>query len=184
MGVKVGKRTIGPELHPAAMAALHDVAVAAGGVSDPDRLANLVVVRARQIAGGEGAVLRWYEPATNSFLLLATVGTGEDMEALIAANAPTAISGAFKTGHPVVLNDYKTSGKTTPWGRLHNITAQVAVPLRVDGRPVGTLAVLSYTDRTEGGRPPFDPVLMFKILVIQATNNLDGSKNLAKFEHF
>src|SRR5580692_12907048 len=25
-------------------------------------------------------------------------------------------------------------------------------------------AVLSYTDRTEGGRPPFDPVLMFKIL--------------------
>ena len=28
-------------------------------------------------------------------------------------------------------------------------------------------AVLSYTDRTEGGRPPFDPVLMFKILVIQ-----------------
>ena len=142
----MGKRTIGPELHPAAMAALHDVAVAAGGVSDPDRLANLVVERARQIAGGEGAVLRWYEPATNSFLLLATVGTGEDMEALIAANAPTAISGAFKTGHPVVLNDYKTSGKTTPWGRLHNITAQVAVPLLVDGRPVGTLAVLSYTD--------------------------------------
>ena len=33
-------------------------------------------------------------------------------------------------------------------------------------------AALSYTDRTEGGRPPFDPVLMFKILVIQATNNL------------
>ena len=27
-------------------------------------------------------------------------------------------------------------------------------------------AALSYTDRTEGGRPPFDPVLMFKILVI------------------
>jgi len=141
-----GTRSIGPELHPAAMAALHDVAVAAGGVRDPDRLANLVVERARQIAGGDGAVLRWYEPATKSFLLLATVGTGEDMEALIAANAPTAISGAFKTGQPVVINDYKASGKTTSWGRLHNITAQVAVPLLVDGRPVGTLAVLSYSD--------------------------------------
>ena len=33
-------------------------------------------------------------------------------------------------------------------------------------------AALSYTDRTEGGRPPFDPALMFKNLVIQATNNL------------
>ena len=35
---------------------------------------------------------------------------------------------------------------------------------------------LSYTDRTEGGRPPFDPVLMFKILVIQATNNLSDER--------
>ncbi len=128
------------------MAALHDVAVAAGGVSDPDRLAQLVVDRARRIAGGEGAVMRWYEPGTNSFRLLATVGTGEDMDALITANAPTAISGAFKTGQPVVMNDYKSSGRTTAWGRLHNISAQVAVPLLVDGRPVGTLAVLSYAD--------------------------------------
>ena len=37
-------------------------------------------------------------------------------------------------------------------------------------------AALSYTDRMEGGRPPFDPVLMFKILVIQATNNLSGER--------
>src|ERR1700757_1000497 len=37
-------------------------------------------------------------------------------------------------------------------------------------------AALSYTDRTEGGRPPFDPALMFKILVIQATNNLSDER--------
>ena len=37
-------------------------------------------------------------------------------------------------------------------------------------------AALSYADRTEGGRPPFDPVLMFKILVIQATNNLSDER--------
>src|SRR6478672_12865808 len=37
-------------------------------------------------------------------------------------------------------------------------------------------AALSYTDRTEGGRPPFDPVLMFKILVIQASNNLSDER--------
>ena len=33
-------------------------------------------------------------------------------------------------------------------------------------------AALAYADGSEGGRPPFDPVMMFKILVIQATNNL------------
>jgi transposase, IS5 family len=43
-------------------------------------------------------------------------------------------------------------------------------------------AALSYTDRPEGGRPPFDPVLMFKILVIQATNNLSDER--AEFLQF
>src|SRR4249919_1731700 len=37
-------------------------------------------------------------------------------------------------------------------------------------------AALSYTDRTVGGRPPFDPVLMFEILVIQAANNLSDER--------
>jgi IS5 family transposase len=46
-------------------------------------------------------------------------------------------------------------------------------------RPVLT-AALSYTDRTEGRRPPFDPVLMFKILVIQAANILsDDAPNFS-----
>ena len=30
-------------------------------------------------------------------------------------------------------------------------------------------AALTYSDGTQGGRPPFDPVMMFKILVIQTT---------------
>ena len=29
--------------------------------------------------------------------------------------------------------------------------------------------LLAYSDGSQGGRPPFDPVLMFKVLVIQAT---------------
>ena len=36
---------------------------------------------------------------------------------------------------------------------------------------------LAYSDGNKGGRPPFDPVLMFKILVIQTLNNVEGSKN-------
>jgi DNA-binding NarL/FixJ family response regulator len=37
-------------------------------------------------------------------------------------------------------------------------------------------AALTYSDRTQGGRPPFDPVMMFKILVIQTTNNLSDER--------
>ena len=37
-------------------------------------------------------------------------------------------------------------------------------------------AALRYSDGAKGGRPPFDPVMMFKILVIQAQNNLSDDR--------
>ena len=37
-------------------------------------------------------------------------------------------------------------------------------------------AALSYANGSQGGRPPFDAVMMFKILVIQAANNLSDER--------
>ena len=37
-------------------------------------------------------------------------------------------------------------------------------------------AALAYGDGSKGGRPPLDPVMMFKVLVIQATNNLSDDR--------
>ncbi len=37
-------------------------------------------------------------------------------------------------------------------------------------------AALCYSGGSQGGRPPFDPVMMFKILVIQAANNLSDER--------
>src|SRR5438105_14423292 len=36
-------------------------------------------------------------------------------------------------------------------------------------------AALSYANGSQGGRPPSDPVTMFKILVIQAANNVSDA---------
>ena len=35
---------------------------------------------------------------------------------------------------------------------------------------------LTYSDGLQGGRPPFDLVMMFKILVIPAMNNLSNER--------
>lgn len=35
---------------------------------------------------------------------------------------------------------------------------------------------LAYSDGLQGGRPPFDPVMMFKVLVIQAANSLSDER--------
>lgn len=37
-------------------------------------------------------------------------------------------------------------------------------------------AALAYSDGTKGGRPPCDPVMMFKVLVIQAQNHLSDER--------
>jgi len=38
------------------------------------------------------------------------------------------------------------------------------------------IAALAYSDGSQGGRPPFDAVMMFKILVIQAMDNLSDER--------
>ncbi|MCV6546472.1 MAG: transposase, partial [Cohaesibacter sp.] len=35
---------------------------------------------------------------------------------------------------------------------------------------------LAYGDGAKGGRPPFDPVMMFKLLIIQTQNNLSDDR--------
>src|ERR687898_974755 len=37
-------------------------------------------------------------------------------------------------------------------------------------------AALAYSEGQKGGRPPLDPVMMFKVLVIQAANNLSDER--------
>jgi len=37
-------------------------------------------------------------------------------------------------------------------------------------------SALAYSDGAKGGRPPYDAVLMFKILIIQAQNNLSDDR--------
>lgn len=42
--------------------------------------------------------------------------------------------------------------------------------------PPGLDKTLAYADRSKDRRPPFDTVLMFKILVIQTLNNLSDER--------
>ncbi|MEO0625294.1 MAG: transposase, partial [Pseudomonadota bacterium] len=42
-------------------------------------------------------------------------------------------------------------------------------------------AALSYSDGAKGGRPPFDPVMMMKILIIQAQHNLSDDRAEFRF---
>ena len=63
--------------------------------------------------------------------------------------------------------------------RLSDIGDQLAAYARVVDFELfraDLVQALNYADGSKGGRPPFDPVLMFKVLVIQAQNNLSDDR--------
>ena len=161
------------------MAALHDVAVAAGGATESSRLADLVVERARLIAGGDAAVLRWFDSGTKSFQLLAASGVEPEPVPGIPLDWETAIGGAFKSGLPMIVNDYPTSGRATPWGLDQKIQAQVAVPLLVEARPVGTLAVLSFS----GHAYVVDDARFLSLLAAIVAPALESARLSAEIQH-
>mgnify|MGYP000911864864 CR=1 FL=1 len=48
--------------------------------------------------------------------------------------------------------------------------------LEAFARTVDFEAALAYSDGSKGGRPPFDPALMFRSLVIQTLNNFSDER--------
>jgi PAS domain S-box-containing protein len=131
------------DLGAEAAGALHDVAAAAGRSNDASELGRVVVDRARRVAGGNAAILRWLDPASRRLGLVASAGLIGDPHPEVDVDAPTGLQTAFSTGRPVIVNDYLSTGQATEWGRRHSIRAYISVPLLLEGRPVGTLSVLS-----------------------------------------
>lgn len=145
---RVKRAVRGAALDATRMEALHDVAIAAGLGGTEQGLAATVVEKARVVASGSAAVLRWFEAASGGFHLIASTGMDGGVPGEIAGDLNTAIAEAFNDRKPVIDNDYGSSGRATQWGLHSGIRAQVAVPLLVDGKPVGTLVVLSFSRRT------------------------------------
>ena len=131
------------DLGAEAAGALHDVAAAAGTSSDVTELGRVVVDRARRIAGGNAAILRWFDPTSRRLGLVTSVGVIGDPQAEVDVDAPTGLREAFSTGRAVIVNDYPSTGQATAWGRQHTIHAYISVPLLLEGKAVGTLAVIS-----------------------------------------
>lgn len=135
--------SVSSDLGARAARALQDVAAAAGRSSDVTELGRIVVDRARLITGGSAAILRWFDPASRRLSLVASVGVIGDPQAEVDVDAPTGLREAFNTGRPVIVNDYPSTGRTTEWGRRHTVHAYISVPLLLEGKPVGTLVVIS-----------------------------------------
>src|SRR5438067_2577072 len=119
----------------ATLHALQDISVATTSAHDPVTVAELAVERARTLTGADGAVVFAYDAPTR--LLLPLFETQSAVEEAPVRPGQGAIGMAFKSGVPVVVDDYRTWKHAVPQSQVRGMVSALAVPLLSDDRPTG-----------------------------------------------
>jgi PAS domain S-box-containing protein len=127
--------------------ALHEIAVAVGGVLEPSELARLVAERACELLGADGVGVYLCDDSATSLLSLHSLDADERSPEPPIALGEGAAGQAFVRGEPVSVGDYATWPEAGPWARAHGVAAALAVPLRVADRCIGALSVRTYAPR-------------------------------------
>jgi diguanylate cyclase (GGDEF)-like protein/PAS domain S-box-containing protein len=126
--------------------ALHEIAIAAGGLRDLAELGRLVVDRARQLLKSESATLRWWDPGTSSLRLLASIPV-LDASAERIGVGEGALGEAFERQEPAVIENYGKAQRTVAWAVKDGIKSALGVPVMAREEPLGALGVATYSDR-------------------------------------
>ncbi len=127
--------------------ALHDIAVAIGGVLEPVELARLVVDRARELLNAGAVGVYVYEESAR---LLEPVYSSDARESSPEPTIPIgagAAGQALLLGEPVVVNDYVNWPHAGTWAAANGVQSAMAVPLQVADRCTGAMSVRSYEPR-------------------------------------
>jgi GAF domain-containing protein len=133
-----------PVVGPRALAALHELAVAASGVLEPTALAKHAVDLACDLLGVDGAALYWWVPSTGLLHSLAD-NRGYQAGASRTLEPGKGVAGlAFQRQAPLIIADYPNWEGAVPWALEHGVRAAVGIPLLARGRTVGAMAVLTH----------------------------------------
>ena len=157
--------------------ALHEVAIAAGGLRDLAELGRLVVDHARQLLKTESATLRWWDPATSSLRLLASIPALRDEAERIASGAGST-GQAFERREPVVIENYPDAKHTLDWAAASGIRSALGVPVMAREEALGALGVASSGDR----RFSREDVRLLTMLAAQVGPALEAARLYAESE--
>ncbi|MDQ6691562.1 MAG: GAF domain-containing protein [Candidatus Dormibacteraeota bacterium] len=127
------------DLHAKRFKVLHELAVAAGGVLDPQQLADLTVDRTRDLLGAWSATLIWYEAGNRLRVVSDNHPVEVPLPNLEAAEGITRQIAA--TGDMIVVNNYPAWEHSFKWAVDAGVKSMIGVPLKVLDRTVGCLLV-------------------------------------------
>ena len=131
-----------------ALAALHELAVAASGQLEPEALAKLAVDLASDLLEVDSAALYWWVSSDGLLYSLADNRAYQQGPATRTLEPGKGVAGiAFKRGGPIVINDYPHWEGAVGWALANGVQAAVGIPLVARGRTVGGMAVLTHKPR-------------------------------------
>ena len=130
-----------------AFRALHELAVAAGGVLEPARLCQLAAEQAAQLLAADRAVLSLWDGGPGRLRPVADTGAARAGEAPAAGAGEGSAGLAFERRQPVLVDDYETPGAGFGWARGEGFRSALAVPLLAHDQAIGTLCLLSINAR-------------------------------------
>jgi signal transduction histidine kinase len=128
--------------------ALHDIAVAIGGVLEPVELARLVVDRALDLLDADAVgIYACDESAQVLEAVYSSDAVDNFPEPAIAVGAGAA-GQALLRGEPIIVDDYANWPHAGAWAAARKVQSALAVPLQVGERCTGAMSVRSYALRT------------------------------------
>jgi signal transduction histidine kinase len=127
--------------------ALHEIAVALGGVLEPGKLASLVVERARDLLEAGAVGLYVFDDATQTLRPLHSSDAREGVPEPTVAPGEGAAGMAFRLGKPVLVDDYPGWPNAGSWAAAKGVASAMAVPLLVADRRTGAMSVRTYQPR-------------------------------------
>lgn len=152
--------------------ALHEIAVATGGVLDPAELGRLVGEHARALLDADSVAVRLWDPAAALLRPLYL----NDPDAPVAESTVRAGEGgsglAFARREPVVVPDYHLWEHRVPALMLPRNRSLLAVPLLMGGRAIGALAVGS----AQPGRWTEHHAQLLMVLAAQVAPALEAAR--------
>jgi signal transduction histidine kinase len=126
--------------------ALHEIAVALGGVLEPVELARMVVNHARQLLDAGAVGLYVFDADAQLLKPLHSSDARDEPEPEIPPGIGAA-GQAFLRGEPVLVDDYPNWPYAGRWAQANGVKSALAVPLQVADRRTGAVSVRAYVPR-------------------------------------
>ena len=153
---------------------------AVAGVIDTAALADIAVARVRELMGVEAVRLRWWDPASESLVMLSHASDAVAGPVVPPpVRAGTGVAGiAFSTRAPCVVDDYQSWPHAERFFVELGVESAVGVPLWIQQEPVGVLIASSRSRR----RFSDSEVELLNLVAAQVAAGLHRARLLVEME--